>query len=628
VRLTRDIVIIIAVLSFMVSSTAAWMITDQGEYTTNFVEIMDSPLVIQDKDLSFPAGNPGYCQVDVTIYNNEDESHATTALVQLVDSNGDLLYSGGDDSDPTSNYLGGSVSQTIASGGTEILSVDIFVGAQQSEIDGYVIQVSSNDSGFTSRLEKTDTDVVTASESNGALITYRSSDTSYVSPKSRFYTSSWQSQSILSDAGDAVRIVRSDFNTKYDNRDQAVSAVLDSNGILYAYNFDGTWWTKTEIDDIWSTAENIRPFDIEYEEDSGYPLIAYSNKDWEVGQAQVFVKRFDGTTWDSEASLTISGAGKVKYVKLVAKPDSVDNTIAMLVIDENNDAYVALWSESGSSSWGSSHKITDATYTTPDYLYERGDLAWQYDSSILYAAVTVRTTADPVGKWIIVKNYNESTSTWSYDQQWNVAPAGIRQIRNFDNRFLMLRSHRDLSSNQLALLLLDSGNDVWVTGYIQQDSGEYWWVNPVKIDGGVNSGIKRCIDLDWAPQGEELWVFAGDGAESKLSYKVFEILYGTFSEVGSLGRNVWYTYTYTSTMVKDWVQVRAVPYIGTTEFFVTTLDANTAGGEYDLWVTSVPAGVTIENDPSFTSFLVTEGATTPGLSTYESFDVAWTRYSP
>ena len=131
------------------------------------------------------------------------------------------------------------------------------------------------------------------------------------------------------------------------------------------------------------------------------------------------------------------------------------------------------------------------------------------------------------------------------------------------------------------------------------------------------------MDGDWAPQGAEFWIFAGDGVGDDLSYKVYTIDYGTLVETGSLGANNWYTYAYGSTGAKKWVQVRAVPYQGTVEYFVSTLDVNN-----ELVVTSVPADVTVEVNPSFTSFLTTKGSATTGLSSYESYDVAWTKFAP
>ncbi len=193
---------------------------------------------------------------------------------------------------------------------------------------------------------------------------------------------------------------------------------------------------------------------------------------------------------------------------------------------------------------------------------------------------------------------------------------------NFHTSFPQL-PHRSGTSNRLALLLLDAGNDVWLSAYIAQTfgGGGYYWQSPKYLDTGVASDLTRCIDGDWAPQNTEFWVFAGDGQGDDLSYKVFDINYGTLSEYVN-SWNQWFTYSYTSLGAKQWVQARAVPYIGTPEFFITTLDENN-----ELMITNIPADATIGDSTSFSTFEATAGSATTGLSSYESFDVAWTRYA-
>ena len=68
-RSTKDIVIIIAFVTLVVSSTAAWAINDQGSYSANFVQIMDSPMNIIDKAASISAGS---MNVELEIKNEKE----------------------------------------------------------------------------------------------------------------------------------------------------------------------------------------------------------------------------------------------------------------------------------------------------------------------------------------------------------------------------------------------------------------------------------------------------------------------------------------------------------------------------------------------------------------------------
>ena len=129
------------------------------------------------------------------------------------------------------------------------------------------------------------------------------------------------------------------------------------------------------------------------------------------------------------------------------------------------------------------------------------------------------------------------------------------------------------SSDNLALLTLDNTTGVRVSGYLQNSiGGAYAWQSVKTLATTMYTSAYRTIDAAWAPDGTQYWVFGVEASSTDLSYKMFDVDYGTFDE-DTNSVDEWFTWALGGTQVQM-VQVRETPFIGEPNFFVTTIDAS------------------------------------------------------
>jgi hypothetical protein len=98
-----------------------------------------------------------------------------------------------------------------------------------------------------------------------------------------------------------------------------------------------------------------------------------------------------------------------------------------------------------------------------------------------------------------------------------------------------------------------------------------------------------------------------------LKYKVFDVDYATFDEMGTTV-DTWYTYALGGGQIK-WVQVRATPFLGEPNFFVTTIDDAAVIKTTNIDTTSTPT-----DQSGFSMQKITD--TTATSFTKECFDIA------
>ena len=622
-RSTKDIVIVIAFVTLVVSSTAAWAVNDLGSFTANFVQIMDSPMNIIDKAASISSGD---MNVDIDIKNEDSVYVTVTVMIQIVDSDGDPLYVSTLGTDPDREIIGESDAQTSGfnPGQQKTLSYSIDLLGRASEADGYTIFIEQDSTDFTVRGEKTETG--SQRDMSNSAIVYRTDDTSvpwHQYPQWRSYGGTWSTQNVLPELiasqtihTDVVRVA----STSNTATTQYIATVLRSDGNLNNFLYDTGTWTKAAFNTyIGPSSENIKPFDVEYESYNNDAIVVYAGST----AGQVKGKQLIGSTWYTMPTLTI-GSSAIKYIKLAANPGPSSNEVALVAVAQDLKAYAAIWN---GNSWQDAEEVTGdyggTTYTATSYEYETADITYRHNSQKPIVAVGS-------GRYILLQNYDSSRTSgdrWNVESSWKdtftpppfpppIGPPGrkIHAGSTANIRWVVFASRMQSTSDNLALLTLDDTTGVRVSGYLQNTlGGSYSWQNVKTLATSMHTSLYRTIDAAWAPDGSQYWVFGIEDTSTDLSYKMFNVDYGVFDE-DTNSVDEWFTWTLGGTQVQM-VQVRETPFIGEPNFFVTTIDAS-----------SVIQTTTIETtlDPSVQTGFALQQITSTHATQYdkECFDLA------
>ena len=608
-RLTRDIVIIAAFLTLMVSSTAAWVINNQGEYTSNFIAVQDFNATIYNLESSYPVGQPDDIQISFKIFSISGTYPGSEIIVQLVDANGDLLVNG---TDPTTDYLH-AVTYVDISPIEQTVTVTIvdtyFPESLQTLVDGFVIRLASNSADYNTRLEKVKTDVV---QVKGSFIIYRSSADTTV-PRYRYWGDdyTWGIENDLNPHSNSIRTVLTEFSSKPAEAENAIAAVMATNGDLATYhNTAGSWSGPISIATI-PSGSDTRSFDLGYEYTSGEGIIVYGINS---NSNLLYVKVFTGGTWVQGPNLSIHTRSKnISYIKMASKKTSGSNEIAVVYVDTSNKVYVAIWN-GDTNTWGTPYAVNGgAKNTSSSNQYEPVDLTYLYSSGDLIVAIASSSN---------IRMVRMVGSTWQTETAWG--PGGIKAMATSGNiRYVILRPLLVSGSDNLAMAAFTDLNDLWLTAYTyNQIGGQYYWQNSFLVDDNMVGPGTRSFDGDWAPTGTKFWLFGGEFLSDSLSYKVYTVaVNGLFYELSSLGSGVWHTYDYDPLIpfqYQQWVQVKVAPYDGEPNFFVNILN-----GDNELYSIAVP-GVT---DITDTSGYYTTDIGDTGSYAYECFNVAWIKFA-
>lgn len=624
-RSTRDIVIIIAFVTLVVSSTAAWAINDQGSYTANFVQIMDSPLNIIDKAASISSGS---MNVDLDVKNEGGSLVTVDIMVQIVNSTGDPLYVNPSGSDPSREIIGESDVQSVTFNPSQqkSLSFSVDLLGRTAEADGYTIFIEQDTTNFTTRGELTETG--TQRDMSDSAIVYRTDDTGtpwHQYPQWRSYGGTWSAESqlpeLISSSTITTDVIRM-ASTSDSATTQYISTIWRSDGNLNNYLFDSSTWTKAAFNTyIGLSSENIKPFDVEYETFSNDAIVVYAGST----AGQIKGKQLIGSTWYTMPVLTI-GSSTIKYIKLAANPGFSSNEVALIAVAQDLKAYAAIWN---GNSWQDAEEVTGtygaSSYYASSYQYETADITYRYDSEKPLVAIGS-------GRYILLQNYDSSRTSgdrWNAESSWydtvpppfpwlppSTGPAGLKEHAgsSANIRWVVFASRMQSTSDNLALLTLDNTTGARVSGYLQNSiGGGYSWQSVKTLATTMYTSNYRTIDAAWAPDGSQYWVFGVESASTDLSYKTFAVDYGVFDE-DTNGVDEWFTYTLGGPQVQM-VQVRETPFIGEPNFFVTTIDSN-----------AVIRTVTIETtlDPSVQTGFALQQITATHATQYdkECFDLA------
>lgn len=241
---------------------------------------------------------------------------------------------------------------------------------------------------------------------------------------------------------------------------------------LYASIWNGSnWSTAKNLGDSIET-DDYRCFDAAYEFDSGRALVVAS-----VGTSLRYWV-WDGSSWLNGGNYYSydppNTNGQIFWVKLASKPGS--NEIAMIISDDNSDAFGAIW-DGDSNSWGN-----ELTLETNNVNYTTESIAVEYIQ---------RGTNE--GKAMFVWGAYTS-GQYLESRTWNGSGWDAEYTRvNIYGTIKWVTLKADPNSNKLVFTSVDGSNDLNVVIW----SGTAWG-SPMERNNdlypGGGAGNTRCAD--------------------------------------------------------------------------------------------------------------------------------------
>lgn len=591
-KATKDIVIVLAIVSLMISSTAAWWIggletKENYPYVINFV---DTGFLVTQSDWVYS----GSSKVILTLVLENDSDEVQNADISIIplDLDGNVMLDGG--VPMTQNATTGN----IAPGDTWTQEFLFQKSGIRLELNVFQIVILGEDSLVTGDKLSTfniEQDIYTSGGGTTlpqkALVGYRSGTIDRQKyPKYRYYDTSWSDEiELISPANDKVRDVRLEFNPNPYYNDRAVMVVLTEDGYLQAYDYDGfSWSAATTLSRIWTYApyQPEKPFDMAFEKTNGDCIVIYNNELNNNGYQELAYRVFDGYTWSQEYYLddpktTWPGSGvDFKWVKLATDYSEGSNKIGFVAFDAGWwDTVMAIWD---GSSWTDWKKIDQGPWDDDGLSV---DVAWEYTSG---DCMVVWSEGDDIGYYI----WDGSWSTRYVQQLTNYAWYGWTWLR--------LKPQLMDGSDRMMLLALDA--DGRYAAAIDWDGSSWNGIGTV-LDSQLESSWGRCIDGDWETNSTRFLVAAGDRNVDDISYKTW-----TPGGGWSHSTNNWATYDSGYGNDQVWIQVRANPAGNAPYMTVAWIDIkdDLAMAEWN--------GVTMTNGMEVTKKTITE---------YEGFSLAY-----
>ncbi|MFA5025273.1 MAG: type II secretion system protein [Candidatus Shapirobacteria bacterium] len=144
---------------------------------------------------------------------------------------------------------------------------------------------------------------------------------------------------------------------------EAVAGIIDNTGNLYVYCFNGGGWTMDWSASVGVTA-TTRPFDIEYEKNSGDVLVVYGNGSLTTNELRYRTKLGSSdcgaASWSSENTFDpVRTSNKIQWVKMAQDRRSSSNLIAVSWADNARALSAAIWSGSAMGNEPSSASETN-----------------------------------------------------------------------------------------------------------------------------------------------------------------------------------------------------------------------------------------------------------------------------
>lgn len=575
VKVNRDVIVVAAIITLMVSSSAAWYLNVFVENkTTEIITTAETPFTVLQSSYYYLGSN--MILLTLELQNMASTTQSTNIEIQAVDSAGNIITDDGEDLIQYDEAL------NIMPDGTYTNTYLFQKSGIRTELSVFLIVLWWED---TQGIFTTGGGL---SEQPKALIGYRGSDISGPKyPKYRFYDVAWSDAMQLNEPADQeVRIVRTRYNPASGSTDNALMVLITDQNYIDAYKYDGFSWNFQRLGRVWTSEpySTLRPFDVAYEKTSGDAVIVY--KDGSTDPLKDIVYRiWDGSQWSQEYYIDDPGGRKEYYwLTLASSPVEGSNEVALLGVTQ--DGYASCWIWDGSS-WGSFHRLSTSV---SEVRYETASMAYEYSSGDLLVTVAE-------GKYIRAATYGGS---WSPLGTFSLVLNPTSKTPNIN--WVVAKPHQMEGSDKIMLMAMDANAALYTCLW----TGSSWQSTPELMDSKLNSASTRCFDGDWLPTSTTFILVAGDFNTAALSYKVWLPDFWLPS-----GANLWANY-WGMTTKQNWVQVRSYMAAEPPRLLIGTEDSSG-----DLVITMWDGLIFTEQ---------TE-VTTESTALYEAFDIAFS-YQP
>lgn len=123
-------------------------------------------------------------------------------------------------------------------------------------------------------------------------------------------------------------------------RDEAITGMQASGGVLYIQRWNGSGWSNE-----WNVTVgngNLPRFDIAYERNSGEAIVVYGANAASTNELRY--RRWNGSSWTAEANLdAIRTTGVIQGIRLKAHAGTLNDDIALAWVDANLDLSASYW---------------------------------------------------------------------------------------------------------------------------------------------------------------------------------------------------------------------------------------------------------------------------------------------
>ncbi|MEK7462460.1 MAG: DUF2341 domain-containing protein [Patescibacteria group bacterium] len=275
-------------------------------------------------------------------------------------------------------------------------------------------------------------------------------------PRYRIWDGSAWSASELSalDVGGVVEWIKVEPGV---TRDEYILGTQDANSDVNVQVYDGVADTWGDLQEVTTAVPDItrRGFDITYESQSGYAMVAYCNG------SDVDFRFWDGSSWSSASTTATVSANNCNYVALASDPTS--DEIILVTRDTaagGTDYEAKVWS---GTAWTLNTTMGNMTNTNNE------GIAVEYEESGGQALVTVSNGGGNNFSWTAWDGTEWSTPlthSLGDDYQWGILKA-------------------DVGTDNIALCYVDTDNDL---GIVRWDGDMWQTAQEFEIGGYVDTG--------------------------------------------------------------------------------------------------------------------------------------------
>jgi hypothetical protein len=272
-------------------------------------------------------------------------------------------------------------------------------------------------------------------------------------------------------------------------RTETAVCVLDQGkDVNLQFLSSGSWSAVSELTTN-AQQDSERPFDIAYERQSGNLLIAYASE----ASQNLYWREWNGVSLSDENEYVLPTTDKLRFVRLVARPDS--DEIMLLTLNDDKDVCAAIWN---GNAW-----------TNPVLLETKTKSAGDEGVHAAYESQSGRA----VVAWADDSLSTFQFRTWDGDS-WS-AEADGPVLGSKDPRWIRLAA--DPLTDQVLLAALDSNKDVYTVAW---DGSS--WGTPLLLEPATPDSNSREFDIAYLRGSSQAIVVWGRSGSSNFHYRLWD----------------------------------------------------------------------------------------------------------